>query len=612
MSRVCDVLGVSMKPEVSSGGSWTEVSLTGEHENVIQALATMHDTEAIPLRVLVDAEVCEKNEFKDQVQTGEDLFGVPVRVLAEATFRPDPNSNSTNTNTKKVLAISGPSGTALAAIRAFASFVFHDAPLPSVGQQNSNTTRSLHEAPAVTGDTHTQHAQPDERTPSATALPPHPTYPLQTNDDAPPDYDAFPNENPTPAVQAAPAQGNLNTFQHPHPAAAPAQGFITGPQQTIPTPGFANGNKPIPSEPVYERLVWIAAHYVPRLIGGGGKCILEFQNRSGAQLEYDRVTTDEGLKSVKITGNSRQVDAAVSLITNKVASWAARDSGGPESETLWVPDVVVNQVIGKKGSKVSEFQLYSGASVFIDARSSTTMGTIWQVCSSLSVQGAEMQALAHHVYTIQGMSSPNGFPPCPQMQTLCRRLVVAGTQEAVTKCKRLVVDCVCRILRLAAFHTQGGASNQHNQRGSPGSGALEIPFGGSGQGGQGSGNTNHYAPHHSNNRSSYPSAREQHNNSASVTHHLPDRVLLPNGRFSERTSQTNSRTNEIGAAPPSYWAGGLGSSSASSSSSTANQNQRWSQPQQQQQQGQTGSLWGGAHRYTPGASAFGRSQGVFP
>uniref|UniRef100_A0A0G4G285 Uncharacterized protein n=1 Tax=Chromera velia CCMP2878 TaxID=1169474 RepID=A0A0G4G285_9ALVE len=43
-----------------------------------------------------------------------------------------------------------------------------------------------------------------------------------------------------------------------------------------------------------EPILQIPAHFVPRLIGGGGKCDQDFQDRSGASLKYDRVTSVQG------------------------------------------------------------------------------------------------------------------------------------------------------------------------------------------------------------------------------------------------------------------------------------------------------------------------------
>uniref|UniRef100_A0A0G4HJR8 K Homology domain-containing protein n=1 Tax=Chromera velia CCMP2878 TaxID=1169474 RepID=A0A0G4HJR8_9ALVE len=206
-----------------------------------------------------------------------------------------------------------------------------------------------------------------------------------------------------------------------------------------------------------EAILWIPAHFVPRLVGGGGKCILDFQNRSGARLKYDRVTSVQGMKAVRIRGTERQVLSAVEIVENKIASWTARDLRGPVTRTLWVPDEMVNQVIGKKGAKISDFQLSSGASVFIDCRESAQMGRVRDITESLGLEAAAAQEMAVQIQKILSLTQlpmARQQPPSPNMPTRIRRVVLTGTEPNVKKCNTLLNDCICKVVKLAALHAQ--------------------------------------------------------------------------------------------------------------------------------------------------------------
>uniref|UniRef100_A0A0G4HQY9 K Homology domain-containing protein n=1 Tax=Chromera velia CCMP2878 TaxID=1169474 RepID=A0A0G4HQY9_9ALVE len=272
-------------------------------------------------------------------------------------------------------------------------------------------------------------------------------------------------QNPLlPSVQQQQQQQQRHNVPHYHtlpPIHLTAAGEVAGPAGPNGGGGGGYGSHGIPpaqrAESLYERFMAIPAHFVPRLIGGGGKCILEFQNRSGAALKYDRTTSAEGMKTVRIRGNERQVDAAVELLVNKLASWVARDVGGPDRRTFWVPDAMVNQIIGKKGAKISDFQLKSGASVCVDCRESARVGLVREITQSLWMGVRDTEDAAEHLQRIQGnRMPPTPFPASLDVSTFVRRVVLTGTTANLDRCRGLLSDCVCKVLRLAAQHAPAG------------------------------------------------------------------------------------------------------------------------------------------------------------
>uniref|UniRef100_A0A0G4HSI8 K Homology domain-containing protein n=1 Tax=Chromera velia CCMP2878 TaxID=1169474 RepID=A0A0G4HSI8_9ALVE len=342
--------------------------------------------------------------------------------------------------------------------------VAHQVTVPAGSAQSSAAAGYLHShhhpqtgnrgaGPVFTPQHHQQHHQQQT---GLSHLPPHPmsTPPVSTNGNG--------HTNALPPTVYSPVVPSHQTREPIHITAA---GSVVQMQGQGPTGGAATaeGNPPnqnqnqnqVPlGEAQTEEILWIPAHFVPRLIGGGGKCILDFQNRSGASLKYDRVTAADGRKAVRIRGNQRQIAAAAEILENKVASWTARDLRGPETRTMWVPDEMVNQVIGKKGAKISDLQLSSGASVFVDTRESARMGVMREITQSLGVSARQAEEMAVQLYWIQ---TRNTFPgaltaPSPDMPTRVRRVVLVGTAENVNKCAALLTSCVCKVVKLAALH----------------------------------------------------------------------------------------------------------------------------------------------------------------
>uniref|UniRef100_A0A0G4I7G6 K Homology domain-containing protein n=1 Tax=Chromera velia CCMP2878 TaxID=1169474 RepID=A0A0G4I7G6_9ALVE len=223
-----------------------------------------------------------------------------------------------------------------------------------------------------------------------------------------------------------------------------------------------NQDKEASGEDSTKYMGWIPAHFVPRLIGGGGKCKGEFQNRSGAKIQYGSVTSADGMRELKISGTERQIAGALELVENKIASWTARDKRGPVKRTLWVPDEIANQLVGKKGAKISEFQLSSGACVDIGNREIVQMGRVRDITESLGIEATgAAQEMAVHIYTLLTLTTlPGALPlPSPNMPTRLRRVVVSGTQQNVSKCTALITNCVRKILGLAAKHLQNPKVN---------------------------------------------------------------------------------------------------------------------------------------------------------
>uniref|UniRef100_A0A0G4I5K8 K Homology domain-containing protein n=1 Tax=Chromera velia CCMP2878 TaxID=1169474 RepID=A0A0G4I5K8_9ALVE len=154
------------------------------------------------------------------------------------------------------------------------------------------------------------------------------------------------------------------------------------------------------SLPTTEKVLWIPAHQVPRLVGQHGGCIQEFENRSGATLRYGRAADTQGLKTLTIRGQLAQVEAAEDLVLNKLASWAAREAGGPARSALWVPDLVVGQLIGRGGRNVAELQLSSGVVIQVDHPGDVSAVTTGYICESLALTHCTSD-VAQYVKAIQ-------------------------------------------------------------------------------------------------------------------------------------------------------------------------------------------------------------------
>uniref|UniRef100_A0A0G4ICT4 PLD phosphodiesterase domain-containing protein n=1 Tax=Chromera velia CCMP2878 TaxID=1169474 RepID=A0A0G4ICT4_9ALVE len=515
ITRVCTVLSVSpISPSVFSDGFWSDFTLVGAEEMLVQALSTVHDAERIPLRILVDTEVCEKNDFKDLIANSEGFFGFPVRVYPETTFRAD--SASSDSHTRQILTICDRAKSSLKAIRAFAPFVIKRKEKEGFNtflrwQQQNSSNRNNTNTHTNTGGTNSRLSSLDASEERAGAAASIPDYPLTL----PPSPDEGTitdtlSQYPHPASQQgasfpsasnhhlSPVTPSTTNPSHQSPNSLPtlppghtsAHGITIGPLVPVSNQRGPGGNGSAPllgaspgalAELKHMQTIWIPAHNVPRLIGAEGSFIQEFQNRSGAKIKYSNNTNMTGMKNATVTGTVRQVGTCVTLIRNKLDSWAALDNAGPHTHTLWVPDSLVSQVIGRKGTKIQEFQLYSGAAVFIDSPEQAVMGTFAQVCNSLGMTSpAHQRNIAEQLYVIQPPPGAHGMPTpaelSPQMPTLCRRMIVAGTQQAVSTCVGYMIEWIARALRgtahrissASAASAPGGGGGRRGHRGGAG------------------------------------------------------------------------------------------------------------------------------------------------
>uniref|UniRef100_A0A0G4HB56 K Homology domain-containing protein n=1 Tax=Chromera velia CCMP2878 TaxID=1169474 RepID=A0A0G4HB56_9ALVE len=134
--------------------------------------------------------------------------------------------------------------------------------------------------------------------------------------------------------------------------------------------------------------------FVPRLIGAGGSCIREFQEKSGAFLDYSRVSDENGHCTVLMRGTGAQVEHAKGLVRGRLALWVteaerenANDAdalrglsqGGGVTErygdamsTLLVPDALVGRLVGLRGRTVASIEASSGATVSLEKRKGPT------------------------------------------------------------------------------------------------------------------------------------------------------------------------------------------------------------------------------------------------
>uniref|UniRef100_A0A0G4I8L4 K Homology domain-containing protein n=1 Tax=Chromera velia CCMP2878 TaxID=1169474 RepID=A0A0G4I8L4_9ALVE len=285
----------------------------------------------------------------------------------------------------------------------------------------------------------------------------------------PPAYPPMPPSSnppiPYPSASAQHAAAAAESLQ-PRTAVAshnPLAGHLhipTGPQVVIPgedgqtiQPAQDNG-----AEQEFKQTVTIASQFVPRLVGAGGACIAEFQQRSRATMVYGRTADSTGMKVLTITGTMAQVQKGVELVRNKLASWLARDLQGPVRRELYVPNLVISSVIGKGGWKIAEFQLLSGGAINIEPVGEPSHFPLAILCESLNLaQPAKRDEFSQDLQLLNGTVPPMGTPLSETMgqPVFCRRLTLYGTPENVERCVSNISEFVVESVHNVAIRIAG-------------------------------------------------------------------------------------------------------------------------------------------------------------
>eukprot|EP00820_Chromera_velia_P025734 Cvel_9958.t1-p1 / transcript=Cvel_9958.t1 / gene=Cvel_9958 / organism=Chromera_velia_CCMP2878 / gene_product=hypothetical protein / transcript_product=hypothetical protein / location=Cvel_scaffold589:77613-79306(+) / protein_length=405 / sequence_SO=supercontig / SO=protein_coding / is_pseudo=false len=386
IAKACSSCRVSSQPiPTNTLEGWSKTTISGAEDSVIEALSILHDNEGVPLRMLIpDEEQLNRDTFRRQVQEGERFFKTSINVKHLANEK------------EFVLELSGPSGTSLAPLRAFSSFVFRSSS-PTATHSHGETRRGLSflsrppplslEARAACTAANPNYPQYEQNFWTSKAeiancqgTDPKRVYDIPTTATTDSGLSgAFPPPRPSfrglglPYPQAYADNekpGTSTPMAYPHgltvhggcgATAAPVPPVGGGNSSAVYPAEFVNNSQQqgistpptdIPFPPVQQHQQtatppegMLAAHFqtLPPLHFTPAGEIIGLNNRSGASLKYDRVTSSEGMKTVRIRGTCRQVDAASRLLYCKLASWTARATEGPESQTVWVPDVIVNQ-----------------------------------------------------------------------------------------------------------------------------------------------------------------------------------------------------------------------------------------------------------------------------
>uniref|UniRef100_A0A0G4I1H9 K Homology domain-containing protein n=1 Tax=Chromera velia CCMP2878 TaxID=1169474 RepID=A0A0G4I1H9_9ALVE len=281
------------------------------------------------------------------------------------------------------------------------------------------------------------------------------------------------NTQMTAIQQPRPLTQNLphDNFRVPH-CPPPPVGDLVRPEQS------QQQQQQQLREPEYEQTLWIAPRFLPRLIGTAGRCIAEFEHRSGATIVTGIRADMHGMKALAVQGTMSKVRKGTVLVMNRIASWVAADQQGPTAREILIPNVAVSQVIGKGGWKLCEFQLFSGAAITVHPPSQSSNSTVQRVCQALGLPRDAARDFAEMLWVAMGL--PRGLNSSELLQSpqavFCRQLRLMGTAENVETCARLISHFVCDALRVAAYRAgrpmQGVLGNSSGSGSGQGRGRL--------------------------------------------------------------------------------------------------------------------------------------------
>uniref|UniRef100_A0A0G4HC27 K Homology domain-containing protein n=1 Tax=Chromera velia CCMP2878 TaxID=1169474 RepID=A0A0G4HC27_9ALVE len=169
----------------------------------------------------------------------------------------------------------------------------------------------------------------------------------------------------------------------PPPAGAPRRSTIAGPnsQMELLYPPSGGAGAPPPPDAGGDgargsgqgsgqggtvQEIEVPSECVARLIGTKGACIAEFQHLSGAMLDFERETSETGLRKLRISGHAAAVYTARRMVDAKLTLWGARGANRVQTR-IGIPEKHVARLIGPKGSLIQELQSLSGAHIDIDS-----------------------------------------------------------------------------------------------------------------------------------------------------------------------------------------------------------------------------------------------------